>query len=700
MFIPVLYFSIWKLSDDRQASDRSVFDLPQLDKVYQSMQRRVVWLGQNGALPQAEQLARKSTQLRPHRSLGFHNQACMLAIQGHSHAALECLRRAIATGNYSRQLMQADADLKSLRSDPRFRRMLEIWNETRPAVRTIWNRPAVSQLVTDRFADVTENNTQWNQSRHTLDVQFHFPQTVRTTSNRTTDDLLSRQIAKWHQAGTAAGNFGDLYDNRDALHSPLNLAEFPQLTSVVYGSVATAKSMHYGMQHALLFNAPTFGNSSTSVSGPYWRSNTRAMLCSANGPVELYRQYILNHMYVYPEHNDYDPAESVSEDDSTTDPTGGGSGDVFPANTPYVITSQGSSGSDQPFLKAILKTSAALRPQVKQLLVRSGTLMPTLQMLLRRSQTGINNDHDYLSGRAHPPVFSSKRLDVSRMVQMAQAIESDDLPPMIQMKVVREAPHRSGRDYFEESSNELLFTTPCAVARIHRSVHHDFRIVIDASNSIDLQGKPLTWHWQVLQGQSDRITIKPLNSQRSLVEISVGYHGRFPVANQSALETNRVDVGVFVHNGTHYSAPGFLSIFSLASEKRTYDDHQRVVEVDYTAPAARKNYVDPLLASRKDWRDVYSYDRDGRAMGWTRHRADQPAESFTRDGLLVTERDALGRATAAVDVHYVLHPQPGQPGLIKQVNGNRAFRYHYRDSDDNFGQLQQPDAAPNSTPQQ
>jgi hypothetical protein len=315
--------------------------------------------------------------------------------------------------------------------------------------------------------------------------------------------------------------------------------------------------------------------------------------------------------------------------------------------------------------------------------------MPTLQMLLRRNLLGIDSDTDYLSGRAHPPVFTSERLEVRRMVNMAHSIQSSVLPPMVQMRVAREASHQRGRDYFEESTNEMLFTTPCAVARIHRSTTHDYRIVIDASNSVDLLGKPLQWHWRVLQGQSERVSIRPLNAQGSLVEITVGYHGRFPITPQSALYSNRVDVGVFVHNGTYYSAPGFLSIFSLANEKRTYDDQQRIIEVDYADPKTKNNYVDPLLSSAKNWRDVYSYDQRGRLVGWTRHRAERKPESFTRDGHLVTQRDALGRVTIAIDVHYALQPQPGRIGQVKQINGVREFFYDYQDEKDTYGKPRQ-----------
>ena len=702
MLVPTLYLALWKLADEHRVSQRSVFDLPPAASMYRRMQRRVVWLQQHGALAEAEKVARLSTGVRPGQAVGFHNQACMLALQNRPNTAFECLRRAIATGNYSRQLMQVDSDLKSLRTDPRFRRMLEVWNANRPAPASIWTRPAVPQWVTSGTARVEEANTAWNPRRGTLEVGFRFLHTTRQTPITNTDNHLGRLLNNWHRAGTAAGNTGDLYDNRDSGHSPLNLREFPQLTPVVYGQVATPKNLHYGMQHALLFDATTFGNSSTSVSGPLWRSNTRAMLCSATGPLELYGQYVGNHMYIYPEHRDYDPTETQTPATLPGDTLPGDTlpgvprGDLFPANTPYVITTQGSSGSDLPFLKAMLKTSAALRPRVKQQLRRSGTLMPTLQMLLRRNLRGINKDDDYLSGRAHPPVFSSQDLDVSRMVHMAHSIRSSVLPPMIQMQAAEEAAHQPGRDFFETSINEILFTTPCAIARIHRSTAHDYEIVIDASGSVDLFGKPLTWHWCVLQGHAERVSIKFLNSQESKARIIVGHHERFPVSSTSALHSNRVDVGVFVHNGSYYSAPGFLSIFSLANEKRVYDDRKRIQKIDYADPATMKNYVDPILASEKRWRDVYSYDDHGRPTGWIRHRAGQPSQSFTRHGLRVTERDARRRATTAIDVQYVRQPvmnAHGQLvhlyGQLVQQDGAGRFQYVYDNAEDTYGRLKQ-----------
>ncbi len=43
-----------------------------------------------------------------------------------------------------------------------------------------------------------------------------------------------------------------------------------------------------------------------------------------------------------------------------------GYGDLYPTNTPYLIISQGSSGSDQPFMRAIPFTLAASAPRSRR----------------------------------------------------------------------------------------------------------------------------------------------------------------------------------------------------------------------------------------------------------------------------------------------------------------------------------------------
>lgn len=58
----------------------------------------------------------------------------------------------------------------------------------------------------------------------------------------------------------------------------------------------------------------------------------------------VYNEFLNNQMYCYPEHNDFDPEH----------------GDVYPANAPFWVISQGSSGSDQPFMEAIAAHASSI----------------------------------------------------------------------------------------------------------------------------------------------------------------------------------------------------------------------------------------------------------------------------------------------------------------------------------------------------
>jgi YD repeat-containing protein len=369
----------------------------------------------------------------------------------------------------------------------------------------------------------------------------------------------------------------------------------------------------------------------------------------------LYLQYRSNHLYMYPEHRDHDPAGNDK------DP---GHGDVFHANVPYYLMSQGSSGSDRAFLNAAATTLAAFRPEVKARLAKAGLLMPTVQMILRKSQKTLVQESDYFTGKAHPTVFDSKQLDVVKMVTLAQAITPEALPPLARVKVEREELGALGRDYFDVAAREKLFDTPCAIARMVKSVRRDTRMVLSGRDSLDADQKPLTYRWVVLRGDTQRITIKPLEADGSRVELTTPWHEPRPVAPGEALESSRVDVALFVSNGAHDSPPAFISLSFPADQKRTYDAEGRVLSVDYADPVVSRRYVDPTLDFKKDWRDDYHYDAQGRPTGWTRTRGEAKSY-FTADGLRILERDPQGQPTKTQPVRYTA--QPGRDGVGKLV---------------------------------
>jgi hypothetical protein len=390
-------------------------------------------------------------------------------------------------------------------------------------------------------------------------------------------------LRAWWKDGSAAGNVGDWYDNRDGAHSDLDTRPYPQLQRVVYTPEQIQRRQHWALQ-TVVRPEVTFGNSSTSAPPELGGSNVRSYYVNPRGLAFLYQHYTRNNVYIYPEHRDHDPGHNG---------LGDGYGDLYPTNTPYLITSQGSSGSDQPFMRALPFTLAAFRPEVKKKLIETGLLMPTMQMILRRSNRHLSGPDDYFTGKAHPSVFEGAWVDDRKMVQLAHDIRPDDIPPLVHLEVVEETETVPGRDFAElPGLTEKLCDTPSVIARVWRGYQRTRRMVVSAAKSRDLAKKPLTYRWVVLRGDPKRVAITPRNNAGTEAEIVVRYHERRPVAPGSTLESNRVDIGVFADNGVYPSAPGFVTFYSLDGEARTYDA-DRIIELAHGAGGVVRSFPDP-----------------------------------------------------------------------------------------------------------
>src|SRR5262249_19340293 len=153
--------------------------------------------------------------------------------------------------------------------------------------------------------------------------------------------------------------------------SLLDTSLYPQLRKITYTAEDKEKRRHWGAA-VLVRSQVVFGNSSTSSPVTGAGSNPRVYYTHPANIAFLYRQYTGNNLYVYPEHRDHDPGHNGPDR---------GFGDLYATNTPYLLISQGSSVSDQPFLRALASTLAAFRPDVKKKLIETRLLMPTIQML-------------------------------------------------------------------------------------------------------------------------------------------------------------------------------------------------------------------------------------------------------------------------------------------------------------------------------
>ncbi len=385
----------------------------------------------------------------------------------------------------------------------------------------------------------------------------------------TLNSIAAKKLRTWFKSGTAAGNAGDIYDNRDRGHSRLNLNHFPQMTPHQYTDAELASGADYGSQWKII-SGVVFGNSSTSAGVLKGGSNARRYYSHPDGLDFLYRQYRANNLYVYPEHRDHDPGYNGLA----------GYGDLFPTNTPYLIASQGSSGSDQAFLRAIALVLAAFKPEVKRRLVNNGLLMPTVQMVLRANYSPGETHADYLSTPTHPTVFDGDKIDPLAMVKMAHAIEENNIPPFVRLRVEKETAVIRGKDFFDPHQSEVLANTPSVIARVFRGTEYRRQIQISAQDSFDLNNRKLQFHWIILRGDRERIRITPKSADKSSAQIEVAYHPR-AIAHNGAIESNRVDIGVFAHNGRYYSAPAFVTWFSLDHESRHYADDDRILQIGY-----------------------------------------------------------------------------------------------------------------------
>ncbi|MEM8795172.1 MAG: hypothetical protein AAGE61_06365 [Pseudomonadota bacterium] len=603
-----------------------------------------------GRTAEAEALLHTAITEAPHWPAHHYNLAILFAQKGAAPDAISALKKAFDLGFRNRDALDRDQALNPLRSNPDF---VALQNEIRRQTRPSGTSLRLSD-VKDGIATVDEANTIWEPNENILLSGFSFDEENRPIAGsvpiEVSEDPVGTVLNDWFDKGRAAGNFGDLYDNRDGSHSPLSKALFPQLTHTTYTKTARRAGHHYGAASRLFFNRVTFGNSSTALTGSdLWRSQARFLLTSPGLAKRLYQQYANNHIYIYPEHRDHDNEL----------------GDLFPANTPYMFVSQGSSTSDRWLMSSTARILAAFQPEVKEFLVKERLIAPTVQMIVRNAHEGVRITKDYLTGRAHPSVFWGPKLDQKRMIEIANAIERDAIPPQAVLSVIEEPQLVPGLTYLgPDMVSEKLFDTPSAIARIARSTNKSRKIVVSAERTRDPNGRELTFHWRILRGDPRQITIEPLNESESRVAIDIGWHKSRPVPGKDHISTNRVDIALFAHNGVHYSAPAFISYYFPPHENRIYSEDGRLLEIDYSADQGTNPYIDPLLFRKRGWRDTYRYTSQGELIGWERTHSSE-RETYTRHGALVRETDAQGRALRAEIVRYT---EAATGPLFRRIN--------------------------------
>lgn len=411
------------------------------------------------------------------------------------------------------------------------------------------------------------------------------PVTTRT-------DSVAVLLNEWFANGTAAGLQAIMYENRDGQHSPLNTAQYPQLQ--VYGGNEKGAATQVRPQ-------PTLGNCSMASAATQLGCLPRIYMMDPGGNRFLAQQYLSNNLFIYPEHQDYDIGGNGAD--------GGGYGDLLPLNSPCLLISQGSSFTDQPFLKALLSTTAAFPPETQKLLIEKRLLAPTLQSIFRRSNRMVQTAEDYFTGKAHPPVFDGAQIDEEKMVRTAHDMTPAKIPPLVLLRVIEESKIEPGKNFFELASPHpwQLSDTPVSIARILRGNEDEHVMLVGFEKTMNLVKAPLQMRGAVLQGDTRFVRIE---SQPGGDVMRLRIRWAPPVITATGLRSHRIDIGVFADNGSSVSTPAIISFYMLPNEMHFYDEKGRVSEIhyqthnpDYGLPAADTDprWVKILLAfSMKD----------------------------------------------------------------------------------------------------
>ena len=583
-----------------------------------------------------ERIARAGVELIPGDPVWHYNLACALAWHENHDEAFAELAKAIRFGFRDARTIENDRDLKRLKGDPRFAILLDEARKT--AGLPIPGKPRAKPLKAPAGGTVTmpASAVAWNFDTSMFDCSLVLDEKTKPSAVASRyQGPVGELLCAWMSEGSAAGNAGDIYMNRDRNHSRLDIRMFPLLTEVKWPKEAVDADVDLDIPNALFPGHAVFGNASRARVGYLGRSLIRAAVTGPEGAERLSRAYLDNQFWVFPTVKDYDPD---------------GIGDVFPSMQPFALAARGTSGADIPFVAAATAASAAFRKPTKSALISRKLMAPTIQWLIRRSQKGVTTDEDYLSPKAHPTAFEKDNLDMKRMMELAHSLKPSEIPPVAHLAAVnsRLSPIPQpvpGVDY-PDCFSEPIYATPCSIAFALRAPHAIRRFIIRAQVPGD---RSAVFHWTVVGGDASCVKIatpekeSTLSPELGLAEITIDRRNL----------TGRIDIAVFAKRpGTGWGAPSFISFWPVPQEERTYLEDGRISSIDYTNPSAR--YSDPLLAYRRNWRDEYVWGEDGRLERIVRKRDGVPVHSFLPDGRRIVTVSNAGKPLSAVGVKYIV----------------------------------------------
>lgn len=498
----------------------SIWDYPSRQPQHDRLRRQLVEAVRGGDNEAMIETCRKGVELLPDDPTWHYNLACSLAYLKRKDECLDELEKAIDLGFRDVDRIRKDSDLRQLSGNRRFDDLLEYARDM--SGRPILMGPMATIAATGVFGRsvaLGAQNFGWNFDYGCFEAKLQLV------------------------AGSAGGNVGDLYMNRDHLHSPNGrqaldafLADYPGLTCVTLDREGRERGMDLDVPN-MLFPYPVFGNCSRAmVSGPYWRSHPRSLMTTSLWRLKtMAKFYLSNQIWVFPSNADTPPV--------------GTNGDVFASVAPYWLTTAGRSWSDQHYLRAALEASRSMDKAAKEEAVKRGLLAPTIQMLIRKSLVSVTNETDYLGPKAHPTALPPGGVDFARLRGGAAALKAGAIPPLAVVTVDADPPSA------KPTWPELTYATGFAWAFVLRAEDPVRTFTLTARGSDE-------YAFAVVHDDLGAASLERLAPSRA----------RVTVDRRRMSVTNRVDVAVFGKSAVSaWGAPSYVS-FAVVDPSAPYSD--------------------------------------------------------------------------------------------------------------------------------
>lgn len=553
-----------------------------------------------------EKVAREGIRLKIAPQVWYYNLACTLARQKKTDAAFEALEQAIAAGYNHVAYMKEDSDLARLRKDARFGKLAA-------AAETIaehWNEPRETAKVADGMLSLTEDNVYY-----VLDDRSYLVK-VETDIVRPVVYLDHNAKHRDPPKGTIGVKFAKAFRDarRDIGSANIHFVDVRNgnCIPVVLASDFTHKENRL--------------NKSMSIPADFAFGGEDAQC-------ENRHFDIANTLGIYAVASDY----------------GTDGIDRFVGNFPACLAHAGGVEEADKFVRLSADIVGNLPDDLRD---SASTIALNV---IRRAQKCVTNEATFMSGVAQRPVLSFKDIDREKAIAMVRTNACVRFPLTPYFK---DADLSFAATPISDLWNEP-YDRPHLASTCHNQVFvatwgertASFKVEMSEIQELIEAGLATNgWRyvWKVLQGDEKKVRIAAEADDSSKVRIEVDYHRAFdaPLAGGRTIKTSRVDIGCFLLDERgRASLPAIMSVYFNPNETREYGADGRLVSIDY----AKRQIAGwrPQLCAKGDWRDVFHYTKDGKLTGWTRLAPQWDGSvmtnEFTREGLAVMTRDALGR---------------------------------------------------------